>query len=89
MATILIYVALALVALSLLMMVGFGLKNAGYRLGSESKVGLAAFALPVLVLIVVFAVSGSWTEAFVWTAIIVSLSALAALLISGVRSLVS
>ena len=89
METILIYLVLALVALSLLMMVVSGVKNASHRLGGESKLGLAAFALPVLVLVIVFAVSGSWTVAAVWTAIIVALSGLLALLISGVRSLVS
>lgn len=89
METILIYLVLALVAGGILMMLGFGLKNASHRLGGESKLGLAAFALPVLVLVIVFAVSQDVTVAFVWTAIIVAASGLLALLISGVRSLVS
>ena len=89
MVTVLVYLVLAIVAVSVLMMLGFGLKNASHRLGGESKVGLAAFALPVLVLVIVFAVSQDWTVAFVWTAVIVTLSALLALVIAGVRSLVS
>ena len=89
METILIYLVLALVVLSLLMMLGFGLKNASHRLGGESKLGLAAFALPVLVLVIVFAVSGDWTTAAIWTALVVALSGLLALVISGARSLIS
>ena len=85
----LVYLVLAIVGISILMMLGFGLKNASHRLAGESKVGLAAFALPVVVLVIVFAVSGDWTTAAIWTAMIVALSGLLALVISGARSLLS
>ena len=62
MATALIYLVLVLIAVSLLMMVGFGLKNAGTAL-SQSKLGLAAFALPVLIFVIAYAVDGTATGA--------------------------
>ncbi len=90
MATILIYACLAIIAAALLLMVGFGAKNASFRLAGESKVALAAFALPVVVLVIVYlAAGGDWATAAVWTALIMALSGLASLLISGARNLVS
>ena len=89
MATILIYVVLALVALCILMMLGFGLKNAGHRLGGESKVGLAAFALPVVVLVIMYFVTGELDAAFIWATLVVAGLALLSLLAFGIRSLVS
>jgi hypothetical protein len=76
-------------------MLGFGIKNASHRLAGESKVGLAAFVLPVVILLVVYAVNignedyNPWAIAFVWTAVVMTLSGLAALLIAGAKSLVS
>ena len=89
MEVILIYLVLALVAVSVLMMLGFGLKNAGHRLGGESKVGLAAFALPVVVLLIMRGVTGEWADAFIWATLIVAGLALLSLLLFGLRSLVS
>ncbi|WP_420456827.1 hypothetical protein [Rubrivirga sp.] len=88
METILIYLVLALIAVSLLMMVGFGLKNAGTVL-SQSKLGLAAFALPLLIFVIAYAVDGTATGAAVATALALALSGFLALLISGAKSLFS
>ena len=89
METALIWLCLILIGLGLLMMVGFGLKNAGHRLAGESKMGLAAFALPVLILVVAYAVSGSWTAAFVMAAVWTAISGLLALVIAGAKSFFS
>ena len=89
MVTILIYLCLALIAISLLMMLGFGLKNAGGTIARESKMVLAAFALPLLIFVVAFLVDGTWTGAAVATALAMALSGFLALVISGARSLFS
>ena len=93
MATALIWLALILIGISLLMMVGFGLKNAGTVL-SGSKLGLAAFALPVIILLILFAVSsgsdyGAWTTAAVLTAAIMTVLGIIALVVFGAKSLFS
>ena len=85
----LIYLCLALVGISLLMMIGFGAMHGSHRLRGESKLGLAAFALPIIILVVAFAVDGTWTGAAIATALFTALSGFAALLISGVKSLFS
>lgn len=87
--TILVWVCLAIIVISLLMMLGFGLKNSSHRLGGESKLALAALALPVVILLVVYAISNSWTEAAVMTAVITALAGFLALIVSGARSLFS
>ena len=85
----LIWLCLILIGLGLLMMLGFGLKNAGHRLAGESKMGLAAFALPVIILVVAYLVSGTWTGAFVMAAVFTALSGLLALVIAGAKSFFS
>ena len=87
--TALIWLCLILIGLGLLMMVGFGLKNASHRLGGESKMGLAAFALPLIILVIAYVVAGDWTSAFVMAAVFTALSGLVALLISGAKSFFS
>ena len=89
MEVILIWLCLGLIALGLLMMLGFGLKNAGHRMAGESKMAIAAFALPVLILVVAYVLSGSWTAAFVMAAVFTTLSGLVALLIAGAKSFFS
>ncbi len=89
MEVILIYLCIAAIGLTLLMMVGFGLKNAGARMAGQSKVGLLAFALPLLIFIIAFAVDKTWEGAAVATAIAMTLSGFLALVISGARSLFS
>lgn len=86
---ILIWVCLGLIAVSLLMMVVFGLKNSVHRLGGESKLGLLALLLPVIILVVAYAVSGSWTAAAIMAALFTALSGFVALIIAGAKSLVS
>lgn len=88
MVTALIYLCLALIGISLLIMIGFGLKNAGNTL-SQSKLGLAAFALPILIFVVAYAVDGTLVGAAVATALFTALSGFLALVISGAKSLVS
>lgn len=86
---ILVYICLALIAASLLMMIGFGLKNAGSTIARESKLVLASFVLPILIFFVAYAVDGTWTGAAVGTALAMALAGFAALIISGARSLFS
>lgn len=93
MLTALIYLTLALVAASLVVMLVFGLKNSS-RLLSQSKLGLAAFVLPAVLLVVFYALNaghpeGGWTVAAIWTALITAGLGLLALVVSGVRGLVS
>ena len=83
-----VWLCLILIGVSLLMMVGFGLKNAGNVL-SGSKLGLAAFALPLLIFVVAYAVDGTATGAAVATAIFTALSGFLALIISGAKGLFS
>lgn len=89
MAIILIYASIVIIGLTLLMMVGFGLKNAGARMAGQSKVGLLAFALPVIILVIAFLVDGTWQGAAVATAVAMTASGFLALVISGARSLFS
>ena len=89
METILIYLALALIAGGLLMILVFGAMNAGNRFKGESKMVLFAFALPLILLGVMRAVGGDWTSAFVLTAIWLTLLGLLALLVTGAKSLFS
>ena len=86
MVTALVWLCLIVIGLCLLMMVAFGLKNAGGTL-SQSKLGLAAFALPVLIFVIAYAVDGTATGAAVATALALALSGFVALLVSGAKSL--
>ena len=86
MVTALVWLCLAIIGLSVLMMVGFGLKNAGNTL-KQSKLGLAAFALPLVIFVVAYLVDGSVTSVAVAAALFTALSGFVALLISGARSL--
>ena len=88
MVTAFVYLCLALIGISLLMMIGFGLKNAGTVL-SQSKLGLAAFALPLVIFAIAYMVDGTMTGAAVGTAIALALSGFVALIISGAKGLVS
>ena len=88
MVTAFVWLCLILIGVSLLMMIGFGLKNAGNAL-SGSKLGLAAFALPLLIFVIAYAVDGTATGAAVATATFTALSGFLALLISGAKSLFS
>ena len=93
MLTILIYLTLAMIAASLLVILVFSLKNASRVLG-QSKLGLAAFAAPVVLLVIFYALNanhpeGGWTVAAIWTALITAGLGLLALVVSGVRGLVS
>lgn len=94
MLTILIYLCLALVAASLAVMLLFGARNSAFRLAGQSKLALAAFVLPAVLLLVFWAINqghpeGAWTMAAIWTALITSVLALVALVVSGVRGLAS
>jgi hypothetical protein len=89
MAIILIYICLAGIALTLAMMIGFGIKNASSRMAGQSKLGLAAFLLPVVILVIAYLVHGAWDGAGVATALAMTLSGFLALIISGARSLFS
>ena len=68
-------------------MVVFGAIHGAHRVRDESKLGLAALALPILILLVAYAVSGSWTEAAIMAALFTALSGFVALVISGAKSL--
>lgn len=87
-----VYLPGLLIIGSMVMMVVFGLKNAGARLRGQGKLAIAAFALPLLVFALAFAVNAGNEDglaiASVVTAIVLILSGLAALLIAGVRGLV-
>ena len=86
MVTALVWLCLGLIAISLLMMIGFGLKNAGSTL-TQSKLGLAAFALPALIFVVAYLVDGTVQGAAVATALFTALSGFLALIISSAKSL--
>jgi len=86
---ILIYVALGIIAVCLLMILVFGAKNASARLKGESKMVLFAFALPLILLGITFAVYGTWTSAFVVTAISLTLLGLLSLLVTGALKIFS
>ncbi len=88
MVTALVYLCLIVIGLSLLMMVVFGLKNASTTL-SGSKLGLAAFALPVLIFVIAYAIDGTAVGAAVATALALTLSGFIALIIAGAKSLFS
>ena len=89
---ILIWVAIAITALAALMMVGFGLKNAAGSLRGQGKLAIFAFALPLIVFVVAYLANAGndaqMATAFITTAVVMILSGLAALVVSGVRSLV-
>ena len=90
----LIYLCLAIIAAALVIILVFGAKNAGARLAGESKLVLAAFGLPVLLLIVFYLLNtsnpeGAWTVAAIWTALVTAGLSLLALVVSGVKGLVS
>ena len=82
----LVWLCLIVIGLCLFMMVLFGLKNAGSTL-TQSKLGLAAFALPVLIFVIAYAIDGTAVGAAVATAIALTLSGFLALIIAGAKSL--
>lgn len=89
---ILIWIAIIITGLALLMMVGFGAKNASSRLRGQGPLALAAFGLPIVVFVIIYLVnSGNESQlamSLIMTAVVLILSGLAALLIAGVRGLV-
>lgn len=87
MVPLLVYLCLALIGICLLMMLGFGLTNAGSMIARESKMVLASFLLPVLIFVIAYVVDGTWTGAAVATALAMVLTGFVALIISGARSL--
>ena len=94
MVTALIYLCGILIALSLIVILVFGAKNAGSRLAGESKLVIAAFALPAVLIVLFFFLNqghpqGAWTVAFIWASIVTGALALVALLVSGLKGLVS
>ncbi len=94
MVTALIYLCGALIVLSLIIIFVFGAKNAGARLAGESKLVMAAFALPVVLIAIFYAINtnnpeGALTVAVIWAALATAGLALVALLVSGLKGLVS
>lgn len=85
MLTILIYLCFALIALSLAMMLGFGVLNAS-RIGNESKLGLVAIVLPIAVFVIAFFMAGGWIAAGVWTALVMAFASVLALVGLGART---
>lgn len=89
----LIYLCLVLIALTLGVMLVFGLKNASQRLGApESRLGLIAYAIPAILTGVFFALNqthpeGAWTVGAIWATLVMSGLVLVALLVSGARGL--
>ena len=86
MVTALVWLCLILIGISILMMIGFGIKNAGSTL-TQSKLGLAAFALPLVIFVIAYLVDGTATGAAVATALFTALSGFVALIVSGARNL--
>jgi len=88
----LVWLCIVIIALTLLMMIGFGLRNAGSTLAGN-KLGLAAFALPAVLFLVLYAVNSgdesAWQTAAVMTAIIMAGLGLVSLVIFGAKSLFS
>ena len=88
----LIYLVMGLVAVSVIMMLLFGAKNGAARLQGQGKLAMFAFALPLIVFAIIYAVNtghpNPFAIAMVTTAVVMIASGLVALLVAGVRGLV-
>lgn len=87
MVTILIWLALGLIAACLLSMLVFGVRHAG-RFAGEGGLSLATLVLLAVVAVVMYLWQGSWTGAAVFTAMAFAVLGLIALFATGLKSLV-
>ncbi|MEM6327399.1 MAG: hypothetical protein AAF791_09805 [Bacteroidota bacterium] len=87
-----VYLPGLLIVGGLIMMIGFGAKNASARLRGQGSLAIAAFALPLVVFGAAYLVNAGDDSALaiasIVTAVVLILSGLAALVVAGVRGLV-
>ena len=82
-----IYIVLALIGIGLLAMVAFGVRSVAY--GKINAVSMGIVVVPLMLLLVLGLVMPSWAEAGIWTIVATLISALAALLVTGIKGLFS
>ena len=86
MRSIAIYLVLALLVASVLLMLGFGLINLGRS--AENKFVLVSFAVPVVIAAILIAVYGDWIPALIMTAVVLILLSFLLLILSAGRRFV-
>ncbi len=82
-----IWISLALTALAILTVVVFGIRSATY--GKLRPVSIISVAIPAAVAVLLYFVFGTWVEAAIWTTVIMMVLAIGALILSGVRGIVT
>ncbi len=82
-----IYIVLALIGIGLLAMVAFGVRSVAY--GKINVVSMGIVVVPLMLLLVLGLVMPSWAEAGIWTIVATLISALVALLVTGIKGLFS
>lgn len=80
-----VWAALILVALGVIAIVVFGLRNLTY--GKIQPLSAIAIVIPVLVLVLLGLILGEWDQAAIWTVVVMFSLAAIALLASGLRGL--
>ncbi|MFQ5569974.1 MAG: hypothetical protein ACE5G0_09885 [Rhodothermales bacterium] len=79
------YIVIALVSLSLLMMLGFGIRSLVY--GKVNTITTLIVALPIILLGILYLVMGNWAEAAILTVLTMFALAILSLLFTGFKSL--
>ena len=85
MLSIAIYLTLALIAASIVVMLAFGVINLGRS--SENKLVLASFATPLVLAVIMLMVYGDWVTALIMTAVLLIVLSFVLLLYTAARRL--
>ena len=80
-----IWLAIILVAVGILAIVVFGIRNLTY--GKVDPLSAVSIAVPLVIFAILGLVIGKWDVAAIWTVVIVFALAIVALLVSGIRGL--
>ena len=82
-----VYIVITLMGLGLLAMVLFGVRSVMF--GKVNLVSMAIFAVPVLLLLILRLMVDTWAQAGIWTILLTLGAALIALLVTGVKGLLT
>lgn len=82
-----IYLVLGIVALGMVAIVAFGLRNVAY--GKVNMMTIVLSGIPIVLLVVLGFVLGDWAVAAIYTVLIALVMATGSLMLSGLRGIIN
>lgn len=82
-----IYLVLGIVALGMVAIVAFGLRNVAY--GKVNMMTIVLSGIPIVLLVVLGFVLGDWSVAAIYTVLIALVMATGSLMLSGLRGIIN